>query len=96
MTDEDIVFKVERLLSRILNKASIHVGFIYRDARKDMYQIAISGDNARKIMKLVVPHMGTRRRVKIWQSLNRYQQKKKIVDIKTLVSNMSIRKVEVA
>lgn len=73
MTDEDTIFKVAALLERIIGS---HVRIRCRDNtlklnHKDSFYIQFYGGTARKLMLLLVKHMGWRRRQQIWLALNK-------------------------
>lgn len=79
MVDEDIVVRYKKLLEQILRlQEPIRLFVDYSGKRNDqvIYRITINGANARAIMKLIVPLMGNRRRIALWQSINRYKPKK--------------------
>ena len=47
------------------------------DNKKDRFYSKIHGENARKILHVIVPHMHFRRRARIWQLLNGHKENKK-------------------
>jgi len=87
MVDEDTMITYTNLISRFLE---CHIDIKYRmpgGNKQDVYDVLVCGNNARKLMRLVVPYMHFRRRQKIWQSLNGYKAKKskqEIPDLKVL------------
>lgn len=75
MSDEDTVYRYAKLIEKITGFMPT-IGFLDREPNRSvMYQCSIKGKRACAIMKLIVPHMGTRRRARIWQVLNKYKQK---------------------
>lgn len=76
MIDEDIVYKVARLFEKITN-TSYNPTTVYQEKynpnSKIYYRLSVCGERARMIMHTIVPHMGYRRRQRIWQSLNKYK-----------------------
>lgn len=74
MTDEDCVLRFKAAIEKILGQdKSLHLIVTnWRKEEKPLYTIRLYGANARCIMKLVVHHMGYRRRAQIWKALNRF------------------------
>lgn len=90
MTDEDIVLKYKALVEDILQVSKpLHLIITHtgRNADLTMFTIRLYGANARAIMKLVVPHMGQRRRAKIWQTINGFSGKK--LDVESILACVS-------
>lgn len=82
MTDEDVVEKAKILMEYVLGCSSLHVIITRaRSTDKTMYSIRLYGAKARAIMKLIVKHMGARRRMQIWQALNGYRPQYNKTDI---------------
>lgn len=48
--------------------------------RQRIYQVNVCGENARAIMRAIVPHMSHRRKQRIWQSLNGHTSRKLKLD----------------
>lgn len=96
MTDEDVVKKAGKIFEKILGKK---VNVLYEDRtetsdrhRQGCFIIVASGKNARLIMQTVVSHMGYRRRARIWQCLNGFQERK--VDLMTILGVPKSSKVK--
>lgn len=71
MTDLDVLERVGKIFTEITGRDHA----IHESPNKGIndnlpYVIAIHGEDARKVMQMIVPHMGFRRRQRIWQSLN--------------------------
>ena len=82
MSDEDTITKLAVLFGRIIGSPVTIREFdrphrVNSDNHSTMYRIQVTGNRARTIMRFVVSHMGTRRRARIWQSLNEYVIEKK-------------------
>jgi|SRR5882672_2169783 len=92
MSDEDTINRVAGLFERCLSQ---QVNIVEENVRSDrpnssaMYRINLTGDRARRIMRLVVRHMCYRRRQRIWQCLNGYIQPKLKLDIVSLIREVS-------
>lgn len=90
MTDEDIVLKTAALIYKLIGRMPI-IREQFRGNKKHSatYIFSISGSDAQRVMRIIVPHMGYRRRQRIWQALNCFKQEKvnlTLSDLK-LVSN---------
>lgn len=75
MSDEDTINRVALLFEKILGVDVNVIEEAQRQGRLDhaaMYRLNLTGQRARKIMRLVVRHMSFRRRQRIWQCLNGY------------------------
>lgn len=81
MTDEDIVLRIAHIVGKVTSK-HYDLSYVSRKDKRhvsDTCILALYGKDAAKIMKLIVPFMGQRRRKKIWQTLNgHFEQKIKI------------------
>lgn len=88
MTDLDIVVKVAILFEKITGRRPVVHESPNRKNVKDSlpYVIAIHGEDARTVMRMVVSHMGARRRRRIWQSLNRFKPRKLEIDLTKLLA----------
>lgn len=73
MTDEDIVLRYADYVERLTGQ-SVHVGvFSPKEGnRAPIFYCTITGERARIVMRTIVPYMGTRRKQRIWQCLNKY------------------------
>ena len=76
MTDFEIVEKSALFIDKLIGtKLGIHTydtAAVYNNPMfGEQYQWVISGENARIVMKLIVPFMGKRRRAQIWRALNK-------------------------
>lgn len=92
MVDEDTMNSVALMFSKIVGKEVNPVHRLAaRDNHQDAFQIQLSGESARLIMKAVLPYMHHRRRARIWQALNNYAAPKQKtlkelgIDIRSLV-----------
>ena len=75
MTDEDTILKFKSLCEKVLKlDKPIHLITTHTGRNQDlpMFAIRLYGAKSRAIMKLVVKHMSKRRRVAIWQALNKF------------------------
>lgn len=92
MTDEDVVNRAASLMEQILNKpVNVKEASANLAKQSQPYQFSVGGQDARKVMRIIVKRMGWRRRQRIWQCLNNYKQPKSdmkitLADLK-LVSN---------
>lgn len=78
MTDEDIVLRIAHFVGKLTGR---HHDLSYVSRRDKVHTndtciLALYGKDAKKVMKAVLPIMGTRRRKKIWQSLNGHFERK--------------------
>lgn len=98
-TDFDVVETYERITRKIIG----HVIHIVHDPRpaqvKDIYRIKLHGEDARKLLHVVVEHMHVRRRCRIWQILNGHKEKKNRdaikksgLDINSIIESIKRRK----
>lgn len=85
MTDEDIMIRLSSLLGEITGKEH-KLYMLEKNGANDAqcYRVQVSADAAKRVMRLVVRHMGHRRRQRIWQTLNGYVPKQKKIDITKL------------
>lgn len=75
MGDLDTVEKVGYLFNKITGgNFPIAESYGKKLNHSIMYYICANGEDARKIMRLVVRHMSKRRRQRIWQCLNEFNQ----------------------
>ena len=93
MTDLDTIQKV----TDVFEKATGRRAAIHESPNKTVnenlpYVVAIHGEDARIVMRLVVPHMGFRRRKRIWQALNGHKPRNLKLDTKALVASIGLRK----
>lgn len=91
MADEDIINRVARLFEQLADQ-EVNVREKSRKNAKwsRTYVANIGGHNARDIMRKLAKHMGFRRRKRIWQCLNGYNEPKSdmtAADIVKLVKN---------
>jgi len=93
MTDEDTMIKLSLVYEKVLGHRPI-VRQISQpiEPRKEVFYIQLYGNNARKIMRLVVHLMCWRRRQQIWRALNKYRAPKRedqrhSIDIRALIAN---------
>lgn len=95
MSDEDVVYRYGQILVKYLNLHKMpNIGVLSRPNRSEMYQLTLRGEKARQIMRLIVPYMGTRRRARIWRSLNGFvQEKTSLVDLGISIEALINRKV---
>lgn len=74
MVDEDTICKyidvIYKLTSRRYEMKSYDRA---HENRQQIYQVNICGENARIVMRTIVPYMSQRRKQRIWQSLNGYR-----------------------
>jgi hypothetical protein len=87
-TDEDIAYRNKELIERVLNLSKpirMLISLSGRINEQELLGIQTYGATARGIMKLVVPHMGFRRRQQIWRSLNQYRPVKHEIDVSALL-----------
>src|SRR5437762_13382088 len=77
MTDEDVIIRLSHLLEKVTG-VTVELATVNpeNDRCQYQYRVGLSGENARKVMRLIVPYMGHRRKQRIWQSLNKYKSKK--------------------
>jgi len=92
MTDEDIVLRALLLIQRLTGKQHA-IATVNRKGNRShcqpTYIIALYSRDAIKVMKAVVRYMGSRRRQRIWQSLNGYAAKPaEELDVKALVASI--------
>jgi len=74
MVDFDTMSTAARIFSKITGKSiEVKSTGIRKDGDQELFAIAVFGENARDVMKAVVPYMHHRRRAKIWQALNKYR-----------------------
>lgn len=76
-TDYDVIIRMKLLIERVL-KLQKPINLLSQEpikGDKTLYGIQTYGAIARAIMKLLLPHMGSRRRGQIWRSLNEYRPK---------------------
>lgn len=78
MTDEDTVHKAAEYLSRLAgNKASVAEDYTQnKRGYQLMHYTYLYGENARIVMRAIVPYMSYRRRQQIWRSLNGFKAPK--------------------
>lgn len=84
MTDKDTILKCKGLIERVFTIQEITL--LYTQGKKneqETHGIQTYGATARGIMRLLLPLMGKRRRIQIWQSLNCFRPKK--LDVKAIV-----------
>lgn len=75
MTDLDIVEKMASIYTKITGrKYSINATNYTNDNYKTRYDLHVFGEGARTILGMIVPHMGIRRRQRMWQIINGYRQ----------------------
>lgn len=87
MTDLDVIERVVEVFSKITGREhAIHESPNKGKNDSLPYVVSIHGDDARKVMRMIVPHMGFRRRQRIWQSLNEYKPPKKGSTKETMTS----------
>lgn len=85
MCDEDSVNRLAAIFEKFLGcEISVKGKFPSQENRQVSYHILLSGDRARKVMRLVVRHMSIRRRQCIWQCLNSYRPKMVKLDLTEL------------
>lgn len=75
MTDEDTIHKLKNLCEKVLKlDKPIHLITTHTGRNQDltMFSIRLYGAKARAIMRLIVRYMSNRRRVAIWQALNKF------------------------
>lgn len=91
-TDEDVIVTYTSIIQKITGK-EINIRYTPRGRDKPQYNSSIHGTNARVVMHLIVEHMHSRRRAKIWQVLNGFKDTKKMtlaeagLDIQTLIQS---------
>jgi len=68
--DYDVMLKCASILGRIIGK-EVRVGWTDRSDQSGIFQFAVYGKNAEKVMALLVNHMGERRQAKIREILER-------------------------
>jgi hypothetical protein len=88
MSDEDIVLKAAALVYKLTNhQPTIRYQDRGNKKHSPTYIFSISGAVAQQVMRAIVPHMGFRRRQRIWQVLNKFAPDKtiKAADILKLV-----------
>lgn len=100
MTDEDVVLRALLLIQRITGRqhAITHVERKEKRNNLQTYVIAIYSKDAIKVMKKLIKYMGTRRRRKIWQTLNRYREDKTPkakVDLTTILDELKLKRAVV-
>jgi hypothetical protein len=73
MTDEDTINRVANIIWSIVggNRPNIGVHPVGKRGNYDRYYTHVTGERARVLMRLVVPHMSERRRQQIWRALNK-------------------------
>src|SRR5258706_869915 len=76
MVDEDIVHRAADLFGKLGGKRPVVHAEMRDFSRQQIYRIELSGKYAKNIMLHIVKYMGFRRRKKIWQILNEYDQPK--------------------
>lgn len=79
MTDKDVVLRAKALFEKLLQlDKPIHLIITHTGRGTDsvMLTVRLYGAKARAIMRLIVRHMGTRRRARIWQALNLFEGRK--------------------
>ena len=92
MTDEDTMIRVSNAFSSLTGKQhcpKIDESSKTRPENKDLFVLQLTGENARIVMRSIVSLMSARRRKKIWQSLNGYEQAKsegRSINILTLLN----------
>lgn len=75
-TDFDVVQTYAKLVAKIIGK-DVFVKHTPRPRQnKDIFEARIHGDNARKVLHVIVSCMHQRRRARIWQCLNGHVQRK--------------------
>lgn len=67
MKDEDIVARVSKLFGRAYHKLSSK-----KEGWSDTYRVQITGTRAMSLMRLLSPHMGSRRQEQISKALESY------------------------
>jgi len=71
MCDEDIVYRAAAMIERITGEPlNVYVEDKCSPGWASSVRFRLYGWKAKKIMRLLVKHMGTRRRQRIWQLLN--------------------------
>lgn len=99
MTDEDIVLRIAHLVGKLTNKYH-DLSYVSRRDKlhvNDTCVLALYGKDAKTLMKNILPIMGSRRRKKIWQSLNGHFERKpkaqvsKEIDISELLQSNVIK-----
>lgn len=89
MKDLDVIEKVASLFESIAEKeVQIRRRPAEKDNWNDQYEVYVYGPSARKIMKLVVPHMGYRRRAQIWRALNNHVIAKVKLDTPSILETL--------
>lgn len=86
MTDLDVIEKASSILSKVTGREhTIHESPNNVLGENMPYVVAVHGEDARKVMHLVVKHMSFRRKCRIWQSLNGYKPKNLKLDITKII-----------
>ena len=81
MTDEDTLYKYIQIIKHLTGREyELHSYDRSHENRQRIYQVNICGENARVVMRTIVPHMSYRRKQRIWQSLNGHRSKKLTLD----------------
>ena len=95
MTDLDIIERVVDVFEKITGRrTNIHESPNKKKSDSLPYVIAIHGEDARKVMRMIVPYMGFRRRQRIWQSLNGHKpiaKGKGIVDLSDVMQRLKAK-----
>jgi hypothetical protein len=73
MVDKDTILHAKSLIEQIIGK-ELKLGYIHRNRpnTSEVYRIQLYGDNARTLLRIIVPYLKYRRRQKAWQVLNGY------------------------
>lgn len=73
-TDLDVINKFIALMYKLTGKQYSYCTTVAtRENWSDSYLVQIYSREALQLMKLIVPHMGYRRRQRIWQSINGFE-----------------------
>lgn len=78
MTDEDTMITAATILGKLLGTAIVVSSRMPNGNRQEAFGVFLSGTRAMTILKIVVSHMHSRRRAKIWQAINKYVPPAKI------------------
>jgi hypothetical protein len=97
MTDEDIVLRAASLITKLTGVVpTISVAQPAKIDWSESYSFQVSGKNAKIVMKTIVHIMGFRRRQKIWQILNGYNEPKSVLNKADIVKLVLTNKGRVA
>ena len=93
MTDLDIVEKATAICTKVTGRVYMIRQHEYDNPNyKTRHEFHVFGDGARDILRMIVPHMGIRRRQRIWQIINGFRQPNTKLDIGKIIQMHMARK----